>query len=166
MGRTAAVSLLVVAFVGCGSTHKSATKSAPLPPGVTTFPKLPPVKSVTYGVDLSSATTTAVTGVARAPAGARNASGRAVISVNASSNELCWTFSQLKNVGAPTVARIYRAAAPGSWRYGYPLGHPYKASGCIPENSVFLGLLGAKPQEFYVSIHTARFPGGAVRGQI
>ena len=102
----------------------------------------------------------------KVPAGAPGASGIATISVNASTRELCWSFSQLKNVTAPTKARIFRAAAPGSWQYGFPLGHPYKPSGCIPENPAFLGLLGAYPEEFYVIIDTAHFPVGAVRGLV
>jgi CHRD domain len=170
--RTVAVSLVVfmvvvLAFASCGGGTKTVTTTAPTtsptPPGVSKHVGPPPVKSVSYSVSLSGA---AGVSSPRAPAGEPNGSGFAAISVNASTGELCWKFSQLKNVTRPTVARIYRAASLGSFLYGFRLGHTYKSSGCLPENPIFLGLLGARPQEFYVSIHSARFPEGAVRGQV
>jgi hypothetical protein len=160
--RTAvSVAVVTVALTGCGGTN---TPSTPSTPSTQTHKGPPPVRSVTYSVPLSGKTV--VSGTHKAPPGALNASGLAVISVNASSNELCWRFSQLKNVGSPTVARIYLAAGPGSYLYGTPLGHPFKAAGCLPKNPIFLGFLGARPLEFYVSIHNAQFPGGVVRGQV
>ncbi len=160
---------VVLGFAACGKSSPAPT-TAVTPPGVTTYTPPPLAKTATYSVALSG--TVGVSGAvgapvgSRAPAGAPNGSGLAVISVNAATSELCWKFSQLTNVTAPTVARVFRWAAPGSWRYGFALGHKYKSSGCIPENRIFLGLLTAKPQDFYVSIHTTRFPGGAVRGEL
>jgi hypothetical protein len=157
------LAVVVLAFAGCGSTKTVATKAGPnVPAGFPAYP--PPPISVTYSISLSGAS--GVSGTYPAPAGAPNGSGLAVISINAATRELCWQFSQLKNVTAPTVARIYRLAGPTTWRYGYTLGRPFKSSGCLPENWIILGFLGAKPQQFWVSIHTAQFPGGAVRGQV
>jgi hypothetical protein len=154
------VTVAALASAGCGSTTKSA--STPEIPGVKRYKPLPPPKSVTYTASLSGAS-----GISspRAPAGAPHASGLAFISVKAPTLELCWSFSQLKNVPAPTKAFIYRAASLEAWRYGFRLGNTYKASGCLPENRIFLTLLGIKPEQFYVSIRNARFPLGAVRGQ-
>lgn len=164
------LAVAVFAFAGCSSkklettaAKKVETSPAASPPtGFSPYP--PPPKSVTYSISLSAAS--GVSGTYPAPAGAPKGSGLAVISINAPRLELCWQFSQLKNVTAPTVARIYRLAGPTTWRYGYKLGGTFKPSGCLHENWIFLGFLGAKPQQFYVSIHTAQFPGGAVRGQL
>jgi hypothetical protein len=161
------LAVAVSAFAGCGGT-KTVTTAAPPKAGVNPpagfSPDIPPPRSVTYNVSLSGAG--GVSGTYPAPAGARHGSGLAVISVNAPRRELCWQFSQLKNVTAPTVARIYRLAGPTTWQYGYKLGRPFKSSGCLPENPTFLGFIGAKPQQLWVSIDTAQFRFGAVRGQL
>lgn len=158
--RTPFVSLAVVvlAFAGCGSTKNAATTTAAtissLPPGER------PIQAATYTAKLA--------GFPRGVGlrgGAPNGSGLAVITISPR-RELCWKFSQLRNVTAPTVARIFRSFPGGSGLNGLPLGHAYKSSGCVrvPAKTALLGLLEANPQEWYVSIHTVRFPGGAVRG--
>ena len=153
--RAAFVSLAVavLAFAGCGGTKPVTT--AVLPPGVSRAPELPQPINATYSVSLA--------GFKR---GSPNGSGHAVVSINASTNELCWTFSQLKNVTSPTVARLFRNFTGASGRNGFLLGRAYKSSGCIHLESAVLGLIGAKPEQFYVNIHDARFPGGAVRGPL
>ncbi len=160
------LSLLALALAGCGKSSTSAsTPTATTRPAAKgrsrLIPEVLPVKSVTYEVPLSGGP-----GADLAPAGARNASGIAVISVNAATNELCWKFSQLQNVTAPTVARVYRSEPLSSGRYGFELGHKFTLSGCRPENTIFLGLLGAHPERFYVSIHNAHYPAGIVRAQL
>jgi hypothetical protein len=148
---------------------------------------LPPVKSVAWNVSLSGTGGTSGEvlkppgpGTAipyPAPPGAPYGSGLAVISTHASTRELCWKFSQLTNVTTPTRARIYRLASRIAWMTGFELSRrggivvgpagraTYTSSGCLPENSAFLALLGAKPWQFYVAIDTPRFRLGAVRGQ-
>jgi len=152
--RTAFVSLAVVALAlaGCGKTNTAATVPATtssLRPGVA------PVRSATYSVSLAG-----VTG------GAPNGSGIATINIEASTDELCWQFSQLKNVTAPTVARIFQKVPGGTGSGGYQLGAVYNSSGCVHEPSVNLGVIEDRPSKFYVSIHDAQFPGGAVRGPL
>ena len=83
--------------------------------------------------------------------------------MNASSGELCWKFSQLKNVTAPTKARLYHNL-PGM--PGIPLGLVYRSSGCIGELPALLEHYEANPQRLWVGIKTTRFPNGAVRGQL
>ena len=145
---------------GCGSTKTTTTtaKTAPAVPGATEIGTPPAVKSATYRAILAGGT--------GSPAGAPQGFGIAVISVKAPSGELCWEFSKLKHVASPTAARIYRSLAGGPpLTPGVPLGSSYKTSGCVHEPAVFLGLLGAHPQNFYVAIDNAQFPKGAVRGR-
>jgi hypothetical protein len=144
-----ALGIVVLAFAGCGGAKTVATTSAP------PLPSQRPIESATYTVNLAGF-----------EQGAHNGSGLAVVSLNASTREICWTFSQLKNVGAPTDARIYRTFPGASGRNGFRLGRTYKASGCVPAPANVLRELTAGPQEWVVSIHTRHFPGGAVRGQV
>jgi CHRD domain len=156
-----AAALAAIVLGGCGSTKTTTTttaKTAPLAPGATEIGTPPPVKSATYRANLAGTTGT--------PAGAPNGSGVAIITVKAPGRELCWEFLRLKNVASPTAARIYRSLAGGPpLSSGVPFGASYKASGCVSEPAVFLGLLGAHPQNFYVAIDNAQFPKGAVRGR-
>jgi hypothetical protein len=49
---------------------------------------------------------------------------------------------------------------------GFDLGRRYKPAGCIQLEPVTLGLIGAKPSQFWLNIHNARYPAGAVRGPL
>jgi hypothetical protein len=150
-----ALAMLALGFAGCGSTP---TPGSSLPgPGVTIHKPLPPVQSITWNVELS--------GVSEGFSGASNGSAFAVVGIKASTLEICWQFSNLKNVTAPTAAYIYRRVSIFSGKGGRRLAVPYSSSGCTHWPEIALRLLGAKPKQFWLSIHTARFPGGAVRGQ-
>jgi hypothetical protein len=158
--RTTFVSLAVavLAFAGCGGSGKTVTSTA-LPAGVNLHPApLPTPVNATFTVPLTG-------GFKR---GSPNGTGLAVVSINASTNELCWTISQLKNITAPTEVRLFRNFPGASGENGFYLGGPkkYKPSGCIHLLPVQLGLMTSKPQVFYVSIHDRRFPGGAIRGPL
>jgi len=166
-GTLLVVVVAALALAGCGSTKKSSSTSsagtsstsATLPPGATVLTSPPPAaKPRTYRVKLS--------GAAEVPVGAPNGSGIAVISIR-SGGELCWTFSALKNVTAPTASHIHHGVAGTSGPVVIPLGGAFKTAGCV--NGVapqLLALIEANPQRFYVNIHNAKYPGGAVRAQL
>ena len=67
------------------------------------------------------------------------------------------------------AAHIHTGAAGSSGAVVVPLGTPDgsgKSSGCLPAaRSVVASILNA-PDSFYVNVHTAAFPGGAIRGQL
>jgi hypothetical protein len=164
---------VVLALAGCGSNKKAATTAATsslaAPTTTTTGTSPQPVKpnkvtSVTYRVNLAGAHGT--------PAGAPNGSGLAVIrvrSINPFIGELCWRFSALKNVTAPTGARIYPSPTGTTTGVGTTLGFPgrgFMSSGCLPEAPSFLALLEDHPRGFDISVDSAQFPRGAARGQI
>jgi hypothetical protein len=158
-----ALALAVLALAGCGGTKtvtvtasSSTTASAP-PPKV-------PLQSATYPLTLSP--TTGVSSEFPAPAGAPGASGNVTVTINAPMAELCWQFSNLHNVTDPTAGRLYRLAGFNTWRFGIPLGHGYQPSGCIGKPPATLRLIQDNLQEWYVSIHTAKYPGGALRAQL
>jgi hypothetical protein len=163
--RTACASLAVLGLVlaGCGSSN-TATSTSTLPkvPGVTPYTPPPPAKQISYSVSLGSAKGVPV----GAPAGAPNASGLVAISINPATRELCWRFTELKNVPKPTAARLYQYVPGGTGEGGLPLGRTYTPSGCLVRNVTVYAVLEAHPERFYVSLHSAKFPAGAVRGQL
>lgn len=163
--RTAFASLAVavLALAGCGGTLGTPTTAGRISSGPQPI-KYARVRSATYTANLSG--TNGTSGENAAQPGAPNGSGFAVISVNAPKRKLCWKFSRLKNVTAPTQARMYfREAGLDSWKLGQRLGRVYKSSGCIPTPAGTKSLEYG-PQQWWVAIHSAHFPGGAVRGQL
>jgi hypothetical protein len=156
--RRTVVSLgVVLVLAGCGGTNRGSSTpatSSSLAQGASQNGTTAPGAPVTYSVKLHAKGT---------PAGAPNGSGLAVISITEPSGTLCWRFSQLKNVGAPTMARVFRGF-PGN--PGFSLGRAYKSSGCVGEPRLLLALLATRPRTWYVGISSARFPASAVRGEL
>jgi hypothetical protein len=140
--RTVLILLAVVAlvFAGCGSSKK---------------------KSATTSYKLT------MTGTNEVPKGAPDASASAVVTVKTSDKQLCWKFTNLRNVGAPKMAHIHKGTSDTAGAIVIPLGAAYKPSGCVPGvASSLLDQIKSKPNGFYVNIHNAKYPGGAVRAQL
>ena len=100
------------------------------------------------------------------PGRAALASGRATLSVSAATNELCWQISELKNVGTPTQVRLFINFAGSKGAGGNRLAVPYKAAGCLAKTELFLRELQRKPDTIYLSVHSVKYPEGAVRGAL
>jgi hypothetical protein len=158
-GAAASVCLLIcgIAFAGCGSTKNAATTafvtSSSPPPAPRTGG--PPVKSVSYSVKLGPSDRR----------GRGHGSGQAVISINPN-GELCWHFSQLKNVEEPTTAAIV-----GKTRVGVissPLGaEGYTASGCLTDRpALLLNLLETERRKLYVLAEGTVHPERGLRGRL
>jgi hypothetical protein len=165
--RAAFVSLALVALAvaGCGGSTKTVT-STPLPPGVQLAPPTPKPIDATYHVVLTGKREKRFAGAPALKRGSPGGSALAVATTNASTNQFCWEFSQLKNVSSPTVARLFRNFPGATGRGGFDLGRRYKSSGCIHLEPAVLGLIGEKPGQFYLNIHNAQYPFGAVRGPL
>jgi hypothetical protein len=141
----------VLAFASCGSTNKVATTAATSSSGR----PAPAVKSVIYRVNLRST---------EAPRGAPKGSARAVISIDAATHEVCWTFSQLKNVPSATEAEITGHPTIGFTRT--LLAQPFAGSGCTHEPALLLHIFEREPQRFEVGIQNRDHPLRSVRGPL
>ena len=105
-----------------------------------------------------------------AAAGDLDGSGTASVTVP-SAGRICFSIV-VQGIGAPTLAHIHRAQAGQNGPIVVPLvppstGNPGTSSGCV--SGIAAALLTAirnMPGEFYVNVHNAAFPLGAVRGQL
>ena len=109
--------------------------------------------------------------------------GRATadLRIDTNSGQICWEL-RYSRIGQPTMAHIHKQVrgVPGPIvvfffaNATHPLpdvdalesGH---VDGCTPDGEVAPTLaqdIAAHPDQYYVNIHNARFPAGAVRGQI
>ena len=115
----------------------------------------------------------------RPGAGDLDASGTAMFQI-VDEKTICYGFT-VDNTDAPTVVHIHKGVAGQNGApviafanvpkdaQGQPAGDPGTSSGCktltTPEELAALKEL-RNPRGFYVNMHTAAFPNGAVRGQL
>lgn len=91
--------------------------------------------------------------------------------ITTTSFTLCYAIL-VSNITAATAAHIHRGRSGVNGgivvNFAAPVGSPGRIAGCvvINNNLALLGQLRAFPSEFYVNVHNAAFPAGAVRGQL
>jgi hypothetical protein len=97
--------------------------------------------------------------------------GRGSFSATLDGRTLCYGI-QVKNIGNPVAAHIHRGGAGvASGEVVQPLkrpgkGDPGASAQCLRIKAGLASSLKANPSNFYVNVHTAALPNGAVRGQL
>ena len=110
----------------------------------------------------------AMTGAAERPGpGDPDGSGTATFRVNAGQGRVCYTLS-VSNIAPATAAHVHRAPPTAAGPVVIPLAAPADGSseGCAEVTRTLAQELLRSPGAFYVNVHNAAFPGGAVRGQL
>jgi len=93
--------------------------------------------------------------------------GTATFYLNPGQGTICYTL-EVANIAAPTAAHIHRAPTTSPGPVVVPLTAPTSgtSSGCATvERDLILDIL-LHPADFYVNVHNADYPGGAIRGQL
>ncbi len=110
---------------------------------------------------------TALTGAVEVPAGDPHGSGTASVTIDAAKGQICYKLSAT-GIDTPTMAHIHKAAAGAAGPVVVALDPPATGSsaGCKPVESAVIAAILAMPADYYVNIHNAAFPKGALRGQL
>lgn len=112
--------------------------------------------------------TVAMTGAAERPGpGDGNGSGTATFRINPGQMQICYTLS-VQGIAAATAAHIHKAPASEAGPVVVPLEAPAegRSEGCAEvTRALALDIIKA-PSDYYVNVHNAAFPAGAVRGQL
>jgi hypothetical protein len=85
--------------------------------------------------------------------------------------ELCYGLA-VKDISDPVAAHIHRGGRNTAGPIVVPLdslpesGNPGSSAGCTDVSRSLIRQIRRNPGRFYVNVHTADFPDGAVRGQL
>ena len=102
--------------------------------------------------------------------GVGDRNGRGSFSATFDGNELCYGLT-VKNIANPVAAHIHRGSPRVAGPVVLPLeqpanGDPGASSDCVDVPRSLARAIRRNPAKFYVNVHTADFPDGAVRGQL
>jgi hypothetical protein len=110
----------------------------------------------------------ALTGAEEAPGpGDPDGSGTARFTFNAGQQEVCFTLTAA-GIAAATAAHIHIAPPGQPGPVVVPLTPPTSGSstGCVAADRDLITEILRNPEAYYVNVHNAQFPAGAVRGQL
>ena len=112
--------------------------------------------------------TVEMTGAAEAPGpGDPDGSGTAVFRLNHGQGEICYELT-VSDIEPATAAHIHIAPVGEPGPVVVPLAAPTSgsSSGCVDVDRALIKAIIQNPEAYYVNVHNAPFPGGAVRGQL
>ena len=106
----------------------------------------------------------------RAGESAGDSNGRGSFSAILDGRTLCYGI-QVKNIANPVAAHIHPGGPRARGPVAIPLmqpatGDPGASAECVRLSRSRAAALKADPGNFYVNVHTAALPNGAVRGQL
>lgn len=109
-----------------------------------------------------------MSGPAETPPGDPHGAGTASFKVDPGKGQVCYDL-RVSNIATPTMAHIHKGAPGVAGPVAIPLKTPDatgKSSGCAQADPTVLSEIVQNPSAYYVNVHNAPFPGGAVRGQL
>jgi len=111
--------------------------------------------------------TTMLTGPAEVPPAPAAGHGTASVTIDTAKGQLCYELSATGS-DTPTMAHVHKGAAGVAGPVVVALDPPAQGSskGCATAPAEVLAAIVADPSSYYVNVHTAKYPKGAMRGQL
>ena len=113
--------------------------------------------------------TATLTGAAEAPGpGDADGTGTALVTLNRGQQEVCFQLT-VSDIEPATAAHIHvgDVGEPGPVVVGLAPPTDGESSGCVQDvDADLIDAILRNPADYYVNVHNAPFPGGAVRGQL
>ena len=111
---------------------------------------------------------TALTGAAEVPGpGDPDGSGQARLRLNSGQGEICYQLL-VTDIAPATAAHIHVGSVSVAGPVVVPLGPPSDGSsnGCVSVDAELIKTIRQNPSNYYVNVHNAEYPAGALRGQL
>jgi hypothetical protein len=105
----------------------------------------------------------ALTGKVEVPRGDPDGAGTAEVKIDGRS--VCWELKAVR-VATLTAAHIHRRRPGTAGPVVVPFGASFRSKGCTNATAAVAAAIRANPSAYYVNVHNARYPGGALRGQL
>jgi hypothetical protein len=102
------------------------------------------------------------TGTAKTGGGALQGTGRATVRVR-NGTRLCWNI-RAEGIGPAVMAHIHKGEIGANG--GVVVDFNAKFTGCTTIDAALAADIVARPESYYVNVHTADFMAGAIRGQL
>jgi hypothetical protein len=121
----------------------------------------------TAGAFSGAKRSTSLSGAEEVPPADPDGTGFALITLNVGQATVCWELT-VSNIAPATAAHIHKAPAGVNGPVVVPLIPPTSgsSSGCTTADPALIQDIIDNPEQYYVNVHNAEFPGGAVRGQL
>ena len=104
-----------------------------------------------------------LTGKAETPKGDPDGSGTAQIKITGT--KVCWEIHVAK-VGTIMAAHIHKGRPGVAGPVVVPFGKTFASKGCTTAPAAVTAAILRSPSAYYVNVHNAKYPGGALRGQL
>jgi hypothetical protein len=104
-----------------------------------------------------------LTGKAETPKGDPDGKGTAEVKI--AGTQVCWDIHVAK-VGTIMAAHIHKGRPGVAGPVVVPFGKTYKSKGCTTAPSGVAAAILSSPGSYYVNVHNAKYPAGALRGQL
>ena len=126
-----------------------------------------PALALAGGQAMSPVVSAKLKGANEVPAkGDPDGTGFVVVEFKAAKGQACWKFKGVKGIGTPVAAHIHKGRKGQAGPVAIAFGAAYKATGCVKAPGATIEAVETNPNRYYVNIHNARYPGGALRGQL
>ena len=113
--------------------------------------------------------TVQLNGAAEAPTkGDPDGSGTATLTLNPGQGQICYEL-EVKGIGTANAAHIHAGAAGKAGDVKVPLEAPSsegKSKACATVDRELVQQIMDRPSDYYVNVHNAEYPNGALRGQL
>lgn len=111
---------------------------------------------------------TTLLGAAEVPGpGDPDGSGQATLTLNPGQGEICYELS-VTGIAPASAAHIHVGPVTQAGPVVVPLAPPTSgsSSGCATADPDLIKAIMKNPEQYYVNVHNAEYPAGAVRGQL
>jgi hypothetical protein len=101
------------------------------------------------------------------PKGSPTGTGTFKYQLLPSKKKICYSLTWSK-IGTALASHIHKGGKGVSGPVVVPLSlaTPVKHSGCVSAKKTLILAIQAHPGRYYVNVHTAKYPAGAIRGQL
>ncbi len=104
-----------------------------------------------------------LSGKVEVPKGDLDGTGTAEVKITGTT--VCWEIKASK-VTTLAAAHIHKGRAGAAGPVVVPFGKTYRSKGCVEAPATVAVAIKTNPSAYYVNVHNAKYPGGALRGQL